>query len=140
MQPFLTAFDSVCLYTIGVYCQQVYSSLIYTINLWLSLLRHGKADVSIALLIWLKRSLEKSPKGFGADSPKYGWVGSGGGRERVKVWAIRSGRRSRTDDGAGEEISNAGGCVHRLDTYFIKEECSGEALPGCAWNDHKERS
>ena len=29
MQPFLTAFDSVCLYAIGVYCQQVYRSLIF---------------------------------------------------------------------------------------------------------------
>ena len=104
-------------------------TLIYTINLCLSLLRHGKADVSIALLIWLKRSLEKSPKGFGADSPKYGWVGSGGGRERTKVWAIRPGRRSQTDDGAGEEISNAGGCVHRLDTYLLKRNALSRLCP-----------
>lgn len=27
MQPFLTAFEYVCLYTIGAYCQQVYRSL-----------------------------------------------------------------------------------------------------------------
>ena len=29
MQPFLTAFEYVCLYTIGAYCQQVYRSLFF---------------------------------------------------------------------------------------------------------------
>ena len=50
-------------------------------------------------------------EGYGGEEPPsikngpnlfYGWEGSGGGRERTKVWAIRPGRRSQIDDGAGD--------------------------------------